>query len=96
MRVGEMNELKDKEAHIQSFIASVNSYTGLTKNRTNHKATTAIKERISPGWWKFVEWNEGKQCVNARPGYKFNEMHDKKYHLKLKHNDKRRNKGKTQ
>lgn len=96
MRVDEMNGWEDKEARIESFIASVNSYTGLTKNRTNHKATIAIKERTSPEWWQYVEWNDARKCVNARPGYKHNEMLDKKYHLKLKYHDKRRNKGKAQ
>lgn len=68
-QVAVMNNIVDKKSNIDKFLASVNSYTGITKSRTSYKATQEIRRRICEKWWEFLEWDSRRQCVVCRPGW---------------------------
>lgn len=68
-QVEALNQVTDKKNNIDRFLASVNSYTGLTKNRTNFKATQEIRERIAEAWWEFLDWDSRRQCVVCKSGW---------------------------
>ena len=68
-QVEALNQVTDKKNNIDRFLASVNSYTGLTKNRTNFKATQEIRKRIAEAWWEFLDWDSRRQCVVCNPGW---------------------------
>lgn len=86
-----LNGICDKRWHCEAIMASVNSYTGLLKNRTEWKNTQSLKERIAPDWWEYLEWDERRQCVHCRSGFTWKDRMNEKYHLKLRRkNGKRR------
>ena len=51
-RIDQLNALRNKKKYLEMAQPSINSYTGLTKTRTNYKATQRIRERIVSDWWK--------------------------------------------
>ena len=83
-RVRELNGVVRKEERLDDFVASTNSYTGILKNRNEHKRTGELREAVDPSWWEFAEWDERRQCVRCRPPYTHNARLNKKYHLNLK------------
>lgn len=85
-RIHEYNQLttKDKYHELDHFIATVNSYAGLLKNRTSYKRIIALKDAISSEWWTWLEWDQRRQCVVSKPDYSFRQRLCKKYKLKLK------------
>ena len=87
------NAISNKMAVLDTFVASVNSYTGLLKNRTDYGRIRKIREAISPEWWSWCFWNEDKQALAYRPHFSPRARLAKKYHIKLKtyQNDKTRN-----
>ena len=92
-RIDQLNALRNKKKYLEMAQPSINSYTGLTKTRTNYKATQRIRERIVSDWWKYLEWDEARQCVIVRPGYKMKDRLNEKYHLNLTYHDERRKNG---
>lgn len=85
-RVAEYNAMPDehKYLNIDHFISTVNSYTGLLKNRTSHKRIMALREAIAPAWWQWLDWDEKRQCVVSKPQHTLRQRLRRKYHLKLK------------
>lgn len=85
-RVKEYNDIPDDEKyqHLDSFIDTVNSYTGLLKNRTSFRRTCQLRDTIAPAWWQWIEWNDRRQCVVSNPQHTFRARLNDKYHLKLK------------
>ena len=83
-RVDELNAAKDKPSLVDQFLSSLNSYTGLLKTRTEHKRLQTVRDAVSDDWYNYVEWDDGRQCVTARPQYKWRSRINNKYHLKLK------------
>lgn len=83
-RIDELNAIADKSIGMDELVASANSYTGLLKNRTDHKRLLWLRDWVSQDWWQYVEWNETKQCLSYKPGYSINERLNKKYNLKIK------------
>lgn len=85
-RVKEYNDIPDDEKyqHLDSFIDTVNSYTGLLKNRTSFRRICQLRDTIAPAWWQWIEWNERRQCVVSNPQHTFRARLNDKYHLKLK------------
>lgn len=90
-RVKEFNSFENKYLYLDNFLQSMNSYIGLLKNRTDYKRIIDLLKMIDQEWWKFCSWDSKKKCIAYLPGLKPNERLIRKYHLKLKHNDKRRN-----
>ena len=89
-RIHELNRTKNKEASLDSFLASINSYTGVLKQRTDYGRMMKLRDMIDPEWWNYVEWDPVRKCVVCRDGYRWSQRMDRKYHLKLKQYGKRR------
>ena len=85
-RIADLNKIKDKERYIDAFVCSVNSYTGMLKNRTDYKRLVAFIQEIDDSWWKYTYWNLRHQCVAAYPRYSERERLNRKYKLHLKLN----------
>ena len=85
-RVCEYNELStvEKYRELDRFISTVNSYTGLLKNRTSYGRIMKLKDTIADEWWTWLDWDQRRQCVVSKPEYTLCERLNKKYHLKLK------------
>ena len=92
-RIEEYNQLPtvEKYSELDRFISTVNSYTGLLKNRTSYKRIMQLKATIGNDWWKWLEWDQRRLCVTSKPNYTFRQRLNKKYHLKLKNYETRRN-----
>ena len=87
---------KNAYKDIDKMESVFNSYGGLLKNRTDPGRLMEMKDSLSPLWWQWMEWNEKRLCIAFKSEYSVNERLNKKYHLKLKKNDKTRNSGADQ
>ena len=74
----------EKYDYLDHFIDTVNSYTGLLKNRTSYKRIMQLKDTIADDWWLWLDWDQRRLCVVSKPDYGFRARLNKKYHLKLK------------
>ena len=85
-RIHEYNQLAAVERYreLDRFISTVNSYTGLLKNRTSYKRIMQLKDTIADDWWAWLDWDHRRLCVTSKPQYSFRARLNKKYHLKLK------------
>ena len=83
-RVRELNAVADKIQHIDSFVSSINSYTGLLKGRTDFGRLQQLREMIHPDWWNLCDWDARRLCVVYRPQYSVKARLNQKYHLKIK------------
>lgn len=94
-RVTQFNEMDKatKYQQIDSFISTVNSYTGLLKNRTSFKRITDLKEVIDSEWWEWLEWDQRRLCIVCQENNKLQNRLNRKYNLnlKLKDNETSRN-----
>ena len=90
-RVREFNALANKYDYIDALVSSINSYTGLLKNRTDFKRLQDLCRSIAPQWWSMCEWDARRQCLVCRPGYTIRERLNMKYNLHLKRHGKLRN-----
>lgn len=76
-----MNASRYKD--IDRMVSVFNSYGGLLKNRTDYKRLKELKDKLSPVWWRRLEWDEVRGCITYKPGFTPNERLDRKYHLCL-------------
>ena len=85
-RIREYNQLGtvEKYKELDRFISTVNSYTGLLKNRTSYKRICQLRSTIDNDWWEWIDWDQRRLCVVSKPMYSFRARLNKKYHLKLK------------
>ena len=85
-RIAEYNQLPtvEKYKELDRFISTVNSYTGLLKNRTSYKRICTLRDAIADEWWQWLDWDARRQCVISKPEYNFRARLNDKYHLKLK------------
>ena len=85
-RIAEYNQLPtvEKYKELDRFISTVNSYTGLLKNRTSYKRICTLRDTIADEWWRWLDWDARRQCVISKPEYNFRARLNDKYHLKLK------------
>lgn len=85
-RIEEYNRMPAnvKYLHIDNFISTVNSYTGLLKNRTSFRRILALRDAIHTDWWQWLEWDTHRQCIKSKPEHTFRARINNKYHLKLK------------
>lgn len=74
---------------LDKMVQSFNSYGGLLKNRIDHNRLMKLKDTLAPEWWQYLEWNERKQCITYKKEYSVRERLNRKYNLKLKHNEKK-------
>lgn len=83
-RIKLFNAMADKRENLEHFISSVNSYTGLLKNRQDYGRMMKLVGMIDEEWWKYAEWDAARHCVVTRDGYKHKQLLAKKYHIKSK------------
>lgn len=85
-RIAVFNQLGtvEKYKELDRFISTVNSYSGLLKNRTSYKRICQLREAIDEQWWCWLDWDERRQCVVCKPEYSLNARLNRKYHLRLK------------
>jgi hypothetical protein len=85
-RIEEYNQLStvEKYRELDRFISTVNSYTGLLKNRTSYRRICQLREAIADDWWVWLDWDQRRLCVTSKPQYSFRARLNSKYHLKLK------------
>lgn len=85
-RIVEYNHIPawEKYAYLDHFIATVNSYTGLLKNRTSYNRIMQLKAAIGDDWWQWLDWDQRRLCVISKPQHTFRARLNDKYHLKLK------------
>ena len=86
-RIEEYNELetKDKYREFERFQSTVNSYTGLLKNRTSYKRIMQLKDAIAKDWWLWFDWDNSRQCIVSKPNHNLHRRLRRKYKLKLRH-----------
>jgi hypothetical protein len=85
-RITEYNHIPslEKYNYLDHFVATINSYTGLLKNRTSYKRIMTLKDTIADDWWQWLDWDRRRLCVISKPQYSFRARLNSKYHLKLK------------
>lgn len=85
-RIAEFNNIpaRNKYNHIGSFISTVNSYTGLLKNRTSYRRICQLRDAIGREWWQWLEWDQRRQCIISKPQHTYRARLNNKYNLKLK------------
>lgn len=69
---------------VESFLASMNSYIGILKNRNGRAVVERMLKDVNPRWWKYVHYNPVKVCLSANEGYRHIELLSHKYNLKFK------------
>ena len=74
------------------MVSVFNSYSGLLKNRCDHKRLVELKEMLSPEWFRWLVYNEKKQCLSYKDGFGVNDRLSRKYKLRIK---KRKNQAKN-
>lgn len=85
-RIEEYNKLStvEKYRELDRFISTVNSYTGLLKNRTSFRRVCQLRDVIADDWWEWLDWDQRRQCVVSKPQHTIRARLNDKYHLKLK------------
>lgn len=83
--IEKMNESRYKD--IDAMVDTFNSYSGLLKNRTDYKRLLELRDKLSPEWWQWLEWDDKRKCIKYKQGYSPNERLNNKYNLKLKRYD---------
>ena len=85
-RMREYNAIPDDEKYeyLDKFISTVNSYTGMLKNRTDYRRLLALRDTIAPIWWQWLDWDYRRLCVVSKPEHSISARLNKKYHLKIK------------
>ena len=71
-----------KLPHLDNFVSSINSYTGLLKLRTDYGRIRCLRAMIGPEWWNYLSWDERRLCVSYRPGFTPKERIRRMYNLK--------------
>lgn len=66
-------------AHVESLLASVNSYLGICKNGNGYNQAKTIIENINKKWRKYVTFNTHRVCLQAHPQYSHRNIIISKY-----------------
>src|SRR5574344_893682 len=69
---------------VEHCLCSLNSYTGLFKNRNGVNLIKDLDKHLNPQWKKYIHMDLNRLCYNANPGYAHNDFLVKNYGLKLK------------
>ena len=84
-RVGEINRAAIQSRHTERWVdmllASVNSYTGLMKNRTDYKRIGILRRTIDGGWWKYVRWDAMRRCLVYKEGWGIRDRMKRRWRL---------------
>ena len=86
-RIRELNRCPRHEK-VETFQQCINSYLGQCKNCNGYGEMMKLIGLIDPAWWEFIQFNEKRRCLQAKPEYSFRNMQNKRYHIKpKKHHD---------
>lgn len=73
-----------RESKIEAFLSAMNSYFGIFKRRNAYGLIRELVDAISPGWFKYIHFDDGRRVLAANPGYTHFEIIFRKYKLKYK------------
>ena len=83
-KILQMNEERDKELMLENFIASMNIYFGLLKNRTDYYKIFDLMRMVSLEWWDFCYYNVKKKCITADNSQSHKARLSRKYNINFK------------
>ena len=83
-RIAELNRVEDKWKHVDAFLSSFNTYTGMLKNRTDYRRIERLRAQIRPEWQAWLDYDDRRRCLAYKPGYSINERLNRKYKLNIK------------
>lgn len=82
------------ERRLSALLACVNSYLGICKTRNGHHIAMTALDSLTGRWDRYLHLDKRRMCLVANDGYGLNDWLKRKYHLRLKRNnrthDKRR------
>lgn len=81
IRIHEMNQCKCKVAHIEEFIATVNSYLGIMKYKCEFNNITKLWEHVSGDWKKYVDMDWERKKIVTKEGFKHRDLLERKFKL---------------
>ena len=76
------NRLASENA-LEHFLGSINSYLGMMKHKNAYAIIRNLVDLVSPKWGRYCEFNDARRCFEARPGYRHNEILERKYLFKI-------------
>lgn len=76
-----MNGCRDKEAELEHFLCSINSYFGLLKNRTDYYKMIELLRIIDLEWWHYCYFDVRKNCISAVASQSYKMRLCRKYHI---------------
>ncbi len=71
-----------KLLHLDNFVSSINSYTGLLKLRTDYGRIQRLRAMIGPEWYDYVDWDERRLCLRYKAGWSIPDRLKRNYNLK--------------
>lgn len=83
-RSRELNGKKNKKIFVGMMQACFNSYSGLLKNRTDHRRLQQLRDAIDDEWWQYFSWDAQRRRLACLPDYTHHARLARKYHLRLK------------
>ena len=83
--IAKWNRLVSENA-LDHFLASINSYLGMMKRKNAYGIIRNLVDKVSPKWKQYCEYNDARRCFEAKPGYRHNEILERKYLFKLNKN----------
>lgn len=83
-KIRALNALRNKEAHLEQFLSTMNSYIGMLKNRTDYYKMMALLRMVSLEWWHYCFWNVRRQCISPVPSQRHRQRVCRRYGLKIK------------
>ena len=63
-----------------NFQATINSYFGLLKNRTEFNNIVKLYNMIDKRWWRFFTMDWERMCIIANDEYKYNQIIKQNYY----------------
>lgn len=88
-RIKALNSSRWKD--IDAMLSVFNSYSGMLKNKADYNRLIKLKGLISDEWWQWLIYDKTRRCLAYKDGYSVNQRLNKKYNLKLKRYENRRN-----
>ena len=80
-RIHEMNCCRCKVAHIEEFIATMNSYLGTMKYKCEFNNITKLWDHVSDDWKKYVDMDWKYKTIVANEGFKHRDLLERKFKL---------------
>ena len=82
-KILEMNRYRNKEAKLEHFVSSMNSYFGLLKNRTDYYKIFKLMHMVDLEWWDYCYYNVKKRCITVIQSQQHRRRLERKYSIKL-------------